>query len=104
MADNQDFLDIIKDVAAGLATAMAAILAFNALSDGSFEVSLSSSVLTYAYYDNDAQTLTLDFVSGSRYVYFSVSRDDALSMVNAPSIGRMYNYIIRNDHSFQRLA
>jgi len=62
-----------------------------------FEV--SSSCLSHVGYDPDLQTLYLTYrPTGMTYVYFDFSESDFDSLMNAPSLGRHVNKVIKPLH------
>lgn len=56
---------------------------------------LRSTAIAYAQYDNDTQTLTVDFVNGRSYTHEGVPADLYERLVADPSPGQFYNNYIR---------
>ena len=56
---------------------------------------LRSTALSYAQYDEDTETLTVDFVNGRTYTHEGVPKNLYDQLVEAPSPGQFYNSFIR---------
>ncbi len=57
--------------------------------------SLSSSLISRIFYDEEARALRVRFNSGSLYVYFDVPQSEFEALKTAPSPGRYYNACIK---------
>ena len=85
---------------------------FNLASDLGFDadtlksgglVSLSSSNLAAFGYAPLAKVLTIEFTSGSMYLYKGVPANVALELMQAGSHGSFFHHNIRTSYPFQRL-
>jgi hypothetical protein len=66
-------------------------------------VSLNSTTLKTAAYQNHSQVLALEFCSGALYHYFGVCQSIYEQLLEAESKGRYYNQHIRNRFAFTKL-
>lgn len=64
----------------------------------------SSSNIDEATYDEDTQTLTVSFSSGSTYDYHNVDRAVWQSFKNAPSAGQFFQRTIRGFYNYRRIG
>lgn len=99
MADSQAFLDFAKSLFGSSSSKI------NSISDqGTIDyVRVSSTCLSDVMYDLNTKALSVTFVeSGSNYTYFGVSESDYEALVQASSVGGMYNGIIKYEHGFIR--
>lgn len=58
----------------------------------------TSTDVSEAFYDNKKQELTVEFMTGRRYVYLGVSPNVWSKFKNAPSAGRYVHEVL---HAFQ---
>jgi len=63
-------------------------------------VSINSSALAEAEYDDDTGDLRITFRDGSVYTYWNVPRVIYDTLVSTASPGSFYNRDIRNDYDF----
>lgn len=97
MADSPAFLEFAKSLFGASSTKIKSIED----TGGVDFVVVSSTCLSDIMYDLNTQTLSVTFVdSGSNYSYFGVSQDDYEALVQAGSVGGMYNGIIKYEHGF----
>ena len=66
-------------------------------------VSLSSSVIASAGYDERTSTLEIEFVSGRIYRYFDVPRAQFDGLLSAESVGTYFNANIRDVFDYAEL-
>lgn len=55
-------------------------------------------------YDEQSQTLEVEFNSGSIYQYYNVPQHLYESLMQAPSKGQFINAYIKNAHAFSRVG
>jgi hypothetical protein len=68
-------------------------------------VTVDSTCLTDVSYDLNSKILTVTFKeSGATYDYFGVAESDYESLVQATSVGKKYNAIIKYNHSYLRVS
>jgi hypothetical protein len=67
-------------------------------------VPVRSSNLASAGFDEEAQTMRIEFVTGSAYDYAGVSRATYDALLAAPSAGEFFARNIRNRFSFTKVA
>lgn len=65
---------------------------------------LNSTCLDEVTYDTDRHDLTLTFAHGGRYRYFDVPEVVFHELVTAPSAGRAFHRIVRNEYATERLC
>ena len=65
---------------------------------------MPSTVIRSFDYSPERRELTVEFVTGRRYVYLDVPEDEARSMRDAFSKGRYFNSKIRDRYRFRELA
>jgi hypothetical protein len=63
-----------------------------------FDVDLASSCLSSISYDPVQMILTCNFVEGQTYEYYFVPLPAVLRLCNAPSVGRFFNAVIRDQY------
>jgi hypothetical protein len=63
----------------------------------------STAIRSYSY-DPDQRELTIEFVTGRRYLYFDVSARTAEGLKGATSKGGFFNRAIRDRYRFVELA
>ncbi len=66
-------------------------------------VSLTSSLLSGADYDQATSTLTVTFKNGARHAYTDVPEDEYLALVHAASAGRYFLDNIRDRYTQRRV-
>lgn len=64
---------------------------------------VKSSNLSSVGYDGDAQTLEVEFLSGSIYQYFEVPSAKHSALLDAESVGGYFSRNIKNNYRFERL-
>ena len=64
---------------------------------------MPSTVIRRFDYSPDLRELTVEFVTGRRYVYLAVPEDEAASMRAAFAKGRYFNAHIRDRYKFREL-
>lgn len=97
MADSQAFLNFAKSLFGATSAKIESI------SDLGDYVAVDSTCLSDLSYDSTAHTLTVTFrESGSNYTYFGVSENEFEVVAQASSVGKMYNGIIKYEHSYLR--
>ena len=65
---------------------------------------MPSTVIRRFDYSPERRELTVEFVTGRRYVYLDVPEDEARSMRRAFAKGRYFNAHIRDNYRFRELA
>ena len=65
---------------------------------------MPSTVIRRFDYAPERRELTVEFVTGRRYVYLDVPEDEAQSMRGAFAKGRYFNAHIRDNYRFRELA
>ena len=65
---------------------------------------MPSAVIRRFDYAPERRELTVEFVTGRRYVYLDVPEDEAQSMRGAFAKGRYFNAHIRDNYRFRELA
>lgn len=65
---------------------------------------MPSSVIRRFSYAADVRELTIEFVSGRRYIYSDMPPDEVESMRGASSKGSYFNRKIRDRYAFRELA
>ncbi len=66
-------------------------------------VSLASSMLSAADYDEATSTLTVTFKSGARHAYTDVPEDEYAALVTASSAGKYFLENIRDQYTNRRV-
>lgn len=61
----------------------------------------SSSFITNVSWDDDTDTLLVQFVSGTTWLYHDVPQDIYNRLVRSPSVGQFFNKNIRDKYSSQ---
>jgi len=56
---------------------------------------VDSSAIYNVGYESTLRVLTIDFQDGSAYQYYNVGPDIAQNLVNAASVGRYFNFVVR---------
>ena len=64
----------------------------------------SSSVIAATTYDEQTQTLQIEFKSGRVYRYFGVPKKIYEEFLNAPSQGEYFNTTIRNNYRYREVT
>jgi len=67
-------------------------------------VSLDSTTLAAAAYDDRRETLQLDFRDGTRYMYSGIAPNLYHELLRASSKGSFFNQHIRNDFPYVKIA
>jgi hypothetical protein len=67
-------------------------------------IAMPSTVIRRFDYSPDSRQLTVEFVTGRRYVYSGVPSDDAEAMRQAFSKGIFFNTRIRDRYPFHKVA
>lgn len=65
---------------------------------------MPSTVIRRFDYSPEREELTIEFVSGRRYLYSGVPRDEAESLRSASSKGSYFNRRIRDRYAFRELV
>jgi hypothetical protein len=65
---------------------------------------LKSSNIKNLEYNEDVQTLTVEFQNGYKYAYAKVPKFIFISLISAESLGRYLNQNIRGNYSCVRLV
>ncbi|HEU5482392.1 MAG TPA: KTSC domain-containing protein [Sphingomicrobium sp.] len=65
---------------------------------------MPSTVIRFFSYDEERRELEVTFVTGRRYLYFDVARQEADGFRAASSKGRHFNLHIRDRYSYRELA
>ena len=65
---------------------------------------MPSTVIRRFMYAPETRELTIEFVTGRRYVYFSVPADEVQAFRSASSKGSYFNRNIRDCYEFRELA
>lgn len=65
---------------------------------------VASSNLASIGYDEPSQTLEVEFLNGSIYQYYNVSRNMYESLMQAPSKGVFLNTYIKNQYPYSRVG
>ena len=65
------------------------------LFEGIFSTTLASTAIESVSYDIEEEELTITFVKGGSYVFYSVPRSVVVGLVTAASPGGYYNSVIR---------
>lgn len=99
VANSPQFLNFVKGLFGGNSSNINEIT-----SEGTKDyINVSSTCLSDVTYDIATNILTVTFVeSGETYSYFGVSENDYEALVQAGSVGGMYNAIIKYEHSYLR--
>jgi len=58
----------------------------------------SSSFITNVSWDDDTETLLIQFISGTTWLYHDVSQDIYNRLVRSPSVGQFFNKNIRDKY------
>jgi len=66
-------------------------------------ISVESSNVARVGYDNDAQTLHVEFKNGNAYQYFDVPRHIFEGILNAGSAGQYLNQVIKGSFRYARV-
>ena len=66
--------------------------------------SVASSNVRSIGYDQQTQTLEVEFYSGSVYQYYSVSEHIYQELMKAPSKGKFLHMYIKNSYPYSRVA
>lgn len=64
---------------------------------------MASSVIRSAHYEPRTSELDIEFVSGRVYRYFEVPRAVAEALERGPSMGHVFNAVIRDHFTCRRL-
>ena len=67
-----------------------------------FTTSLSSEAIAAVSYDDEILTIT--FVSGGVYEFYDFDKSTAIGLVEAGSAGQYFNYHIKDDYEYSRIA
>lgn len=67
-------------------------------------VSVDSSNVAAVGYDDETETLAVEFNSGSVYHYSNVSRDTFEALRDAPSVGKYFNANIRDIYEYEKVS
>lgn len=62
-----------------------------------------SSFITNVSWDTQSESLLIQFVSGTTWVYYSVSQDIYNRLIKSPSVGEYFNKNIRNKFTSERI-
>lgn len=65
---------------------------------------VGSSNIVSAGYDEESQTLEVEFRSGAIYQYYNVGEDMYQQFLSAPSKGAFLNTYLRNNFPFSRVG
>ena len=65
---------------------------------------IKSSNIKTIEYNEEIQTLTVEFQSGAKYAYSNVPKTVFNRLVSANSVGRYLNENIRNNYTYIRLV
>lgn len=65
---------------------------------------MPSTVIRRFDYSPEARELTVEFVTGRRYVYLDVPADEVAAMRSAFAKGRYFNANIRDRYEYRELA
>lgn len=65
---------------------------------------VESSAVAAVQHDARRRELTVTFVGGARYAYAEVDERTYAALLNADSIGRFVNMVIKPNHAATRLA
>ena len=65
---------------------------------------INSSNIQTVEYNEDLNTLIVEFKSGAKYAYSTVPKAVFDRMITADSVGRYLNSNIRNNYTYVRLA
>jgi len=66
-------------------------------------VTEGSTCLDYVEFSPRSHFMTCGFTQGQEYRYSMVDRDSFLDLVGAPSVGRHFNYHVRNNFPYERI-
>jgi len=55
-------------------------------------------------YDPESQTAEIAFVSGGIYRYFNVPEDIYYAVLNAASVGRAFDQLIKGSYDYERIS
>lgn len=97
MADSDAFLNFAKSLFGSSSQKIETI------SDLGDYVVVDSTCLSDISYDSTSKILQVTFrETGSNYSYFNVSEQEYETLAQASSVGKMYNGIIKYEHSYLR--
>lgn len=65
---------------------------------------VASSNLASVGYDEDSETLEIEFVNGSVYQYYGVPKFMYDNLQSAPSKGKFFSHNIRNAYPYSRIG
>jgi len=65
---------------------------------------VASSNIASCGYDEETQTLEIEFTNGTVYQYYNVGKDCYDQFILSPSKGRFLNTYIRNAYPYSRVA
>jgi hypothetical protein len=65
---------------------------------------MPSTVIRHFDYSPETRELTVEFVTGRRYIYFDVPGEEVLALRSAFSKGRYFNAHIRDRYRFREVA
>lgn len=65
---------------------------------------IKSSNIKTIEYNEEIQTLTVEFQSGAKYAYSKVPKNVFTRLVSANSVGRYLNENIKNNYTYVRLV
>jgi len=63
-------------------------------------IPLSSTAIRKAYFNPLERRLEISFTDGTVYEYYSVELDTFLGLIRASSVGKYFNYQIRNNYEY----
>ena len=66
--------------------------------------SVASTNLTSIGYDEETQTLEVEFLNGRVYQYYGVPNNMHVQLMQAPSKGQFFVTYIRNSYPFSRVG
>ena len=66
-------------------------------------VSVTSSNIKSVGYDEDTQTLEVEFKSGAVYQYYGVDESVHFDMIDAGSVGQYFNANVKDSYSFSQV-
>ncbi len=64
---------------------------------------VESSDLHSVGYDEDTQTLEIEFNSGGIYEYYNVPQNIYEGLINAPSYGKFFHRYIKGNYNFRKI-
>ena len=64
---------------------------------------VSSSAISTISYNPITFTLTVDFTDGTAYEYYNVEPGTFIALAQSSSVGRYFNYNIRDNYAFSEL-